>query len=114
MTTIFSGYMLLYLMAIQTLALFSSHLFTTKISASAFTIFIFLLITSVGGYMIHSANVPKYMKFLEFASPYKWLLPILTENEFNSQTIASTTGQQLCRNKQVIDIFEQKTFQLHF
>jgi hypothetical protein len=93
--------MLLYLTAIQTLALFSAHFCTTKISASAFFTCIFIILTSVGGYVVHATNVPRYMKYLEFVSPYKWLLPILTENEFNSETIASTASQQLCKHKQV-------------
>jgi hypothetical protein len=62
---------------------------------------IFITLTSVGGYMVHAADLPKYLKLLEFVSPYKWLLPILTENEFKSETIASTASQQLCKHKQV-------------
>jgi hypothetical protein len=95
--------MMLYLMVIQTLALFSSHLVSTyKIVASVLTIFIMIVVNlSVGGYIIHPSDTPDYIKWLIYASPQKWLTPVLTKDEYSEETIASAGGLQLCRNKQV-------------
>lgn len=92
-------------MAIQTLALFISHILPTKISASIVTSLCIILLTSVGGYMIQSFDVPKYLRWLQNISPQKWLLPVLTENEYSPETIANTAVLQLCRNKQVRKLF---------
>jgi hypothetical protein len=95
--------MLLYLMVIQTLALFSSHFFAPhKIFASVFTILIMLIVNlSVGGYLVHPANVPNFLQWLEYASPQKWVTPVLTKDEYSDETIANSGAMQLCRNKHV-------------
>ncbi|XP_059619535.1 ATP-binding cassette sub-family G member 8 isoform X1 [Phlebotomus argentipes] len=98
---IYMGYMLLYLMAIQALALFGTHFFSTKTSAGVFTGFVMLAVSSVGGYSIHSASIPSFWKWVELLSPERWLLPVLAEDEYSAETIANTAGLQLCRNKQV-------------
>lgn len=97
------GFMLLYLMAIQTLSLFASHLLSThKLLASIFTIVVLMIVNfSVGGYSVHPNNIPDYINWMEYISPQKWLLPLLTKDEFSDETIASAGGLQLCRNKQV-------------
>lgn len=94
---------MLYLIVIQTLALFSSHLFSAhKIFASVFTVVLMLIVNlSVGGYAVHPSDVPDYIKWLIFVSPQKWLTPVLTKDEYSEETIASAGGLQLCRNKQV-------------
>lgn len=94
---------MLYLIVIQTLALFSSHLLAAhKIFASVFTVALMLIINlSVGGYVVHPSDVPDYIKWLIYASPQKWLTPVLTRDEYSEETIASAGGLQLCRNKQV-------------
>jgi len=102
---LYMGYMLLYLMAIQTLALFATHLLPSKISSAILTTILILALTSVGGYSIHPSNVPYYWSWLEIVSPEKWLLPVLTADEYSLETIASTAGLHLCRNKQVSVIF---------
>jgi desulfoferrodoxin (superoxide reductase-like protein) len=56
---------------------------------------------SVGGYIVHPSNTPDYIKWLIYASPQKWLTPVLTKDEYSEETIAGTGGLQLCRNKQV-------------
>lgn len=94
---------MLYLVVVQTLALLSSHLIPThKIIASLFTIVVMLVVNlSVGGYVIHPADTPDYIKWLIYVSPQKWLTPVLTKDEYSDETIASAGGLQLCRNKQV-------------
>lgn len=93
--------MLLYLMAIQTVALFSSHLVTTKITSAVLTVLLSFALISVGGYIVHPGNVPSYWSWLEIISPQKWLLPVLTLDEYSSDTIENTAKSHLCRNKQV-------------
>ena len=94
---------MLYLIVVQSLAVLSSHLISThKIFASVFTVVVMLVVNlSVGGYVIHPSDTPIYMKWLFYASPQKWLLPVLTKDEYSEETIASAGGLQLCRNKQV-------------
>lgn len=93
--------MLLYLMAIQTVALFSSHLVTTKITSAVLTVLLSFTLISVGGYIVHPGNIPSYWSWLEIISPQKWLLPVLTSDEYSSDTIENTAKSHLCRNKQV-------------
>lgn len=93
--------MLLYLMAIQTIALFCAHYFSSKISSATFLCLVVVFLASVGGYMIHPFNISHYLKWLEIASPLKWTLPILTEYEYSRETLRSTTTLE-CKNKQVL------------
>ncbi|KXJ80123.1 hypothetical protein RP20_CCG026446 [Aedes albopictus] len=95
------GYLLLYLMAIQTIVLFVAHLVSCGISGTILTTLVMLLLSAVGGYSIHPQNVPDYLQWGEIISPEKWILPLLTEQEYSVETIAMQTSQQMCRNKQV-------------
>lgn len=96
-----SGYMLLFLTVLQTLAHFCSHLLITKIASSILLVLIILAITSVGGYVVHIGEIPSYLWWSETFSPQRWLLPVIISNEFTQETLANTAGQQLCRNKHV-------------
>lgn len=96
----FAGYMLLYLMTMQTIALFCAHYFSTKISSTTFLSVLLVILASVGGYMIHPNNLSEYVKWFEIASPQKWTLPILTEYEYSKENLRSTTTLE-CKNKQV-------------
>ncbi|XP_053687046.1 ATP-binding cassette sub-family G member 8 isoform X1 [Sabethes cyaneus] len=98
---LYMGYMLLYLMAIQTIVLFISHLVPCGISATIITSLVLLFLSAVGGYSIHSRNVPDYLQWGETISPEKWILPLFTEQEYSTETLAALTSQQMCRNKQV-------------
>lgn len=93
--------MLLYLMAIQTIALFCAHLVPTKITSSVLTILLTFFITSVGGYMVHTSNLPLYWSWLEIISPQKWLFPILVADEYSSEAIQNSLGTLFCRNKEI-------------
>lgn len=98
---LYMGYMLLYLMAIQSIALFTSHLMPTKTSSAVLIAIISVLIFSVGGYTVHPGDVPNYWSWMGFLSPQKWLMPVLTADEFSAETIANTAALFQCRNKQV-------------
>ncbi|EAA01067.5 AGAP002050-PA [Anopheles gambiae str. PEST] len=98
---LYMGYMLLYLMAIQTIVLFIAHLVPCGVTASIVTTLVLLTMAAVGGFAVHVANVPDYLRWMELVAPQKWLTPLLTENEYSAETLASITSQQQCRNKQV-------------
>lgn len=95
--------MMLYLVVVQTLALFASHLVAIhKIVATVITILLMLIVNlSVGGYVVHPSDTPDFIKWLMYVSPQRWLTPVLTKDEYSEETIASAGGLQLCRNKQV-------------
>ncbi|KFB36928.1 AGAP002050-PA-like protein [Anopheles sinensis] len=96
---LYMGYMLLYLMAIQTLVLFISHLIPCGITASIVTTLVVLLMASVGGFAVHVANVPEYLRWMELLTPQKWLTPLLTESEYSLETLQSISSQRQCPNK---------------
>uniref|UniRef100_A0A8D8KX18 ABC transporter G family member 7 n=1 Tax=Culex pipiens TaxID=7175 RepID=A0A8D8KX18_CULPI len=98
---LYMGYMLLYLMAIQTIVLFVAHLVSCGISGTILTTLMLLAVSSLGGYALHSRNIPDFLRWGEVLSLEKWILPLLTEQEYSPETIAALTSQQMCRNKQV-------------
>lgn len=93
--------MLLYLTLIQTLALFCAHLLPCKVSASLVNALISLTLAAVGGYLVHPRNLSTLWSWLQQASPQRWLLPVLVQDEYSAETLANSAGLQLCRNKQV-------------
>ncbi|XP_030371578.1 ATP-binding cassette sub-family G member 8 [Scaptodrosophila lebanonensis] len=98
---LYMGYMLLYLTVIQTLALFCAHLLPCKVSATIFNTLITFALTAVGGYLLHPRNLSRFWSWLQLASPQRWLLPVLVQDEFSAETLTNSAGLQLCRNKQV-------------
>lgn len=60
-----------------------------------------LLNLSIGGYFVHPSNVPDIVKFLQYFSPQKWVLSVITKDEYSDETIANSGAMQLCRNKHV-------------
>jgi hypothetical protein len=95
--------MILYLMTIQTLVLFTSHILAPhKVVATLFTLLVIIIVNlAAGGYFVHPSDLPDLMKWLEFASPQKWTLPVLAKDEYSDETIQSSGAMQLCRNKHV-------------
>jgi hypothetical protein len=76
-----------------------------KIFASLLTAVLLLIVNlSVGGYVVHPANIPDFLKWLEYASPQKWVTPIFTKDEYSDEAIANSGAMQLCRNKHVSHI----------
>lgn len=106
--------MLLYLMAIQTIVLFVAHLVSCGISGTILTTLMLLAVSSLGGYALHSRNIPDFLRWGEVLSLEKWILPLLTEQEYSPETIAALTSQQMCRNKQVTHAFWQIRNNLRF
>lgn len=63
------------------------------------------LLSSASGLMVHPTNIPFYLKWLGIISPQKWLLPLLTKDEYSAETISNYGSLHLCRNKQVTCYF---------
>lgn len=103
-----AGFMIFYLMVIQTLTLFASHFVAPhKIIAIMLTLLVMIIVNlSVGSYFVHPSNVPDFAKWLEYASPQKWVLPVLTKDEYSDETISNSGAMQLCRNKHVSEHVE--------
>lgn len=96
-----SGYMLLYLTAIQAIAQLASHCCNTRTAAALLTGCLVFGASLAGGYTVHLSQLPVHWQWAQLVSPQRWLLPLLTADEYSSETLANTAGQQLCRNKQV-------------
>lgn len=96
--------MLLFLMLLQMLTLFCTHLLMTKTASSILLTLCILAITSVGGYTIHIGEIPMHLWWSESLSPVRWLLPVIVADEFSHETLSNTAGQQMCRNKHVSSI----------
>lgn len=94
--------MLLFLTVLQILTHFCAHLVNSNTAATILLMFIMLIWSSVGGYMIHIGELPWYLwDVMEYISPQRWLFPVLVANEFSQETLANSASQQLCRSKQV-------------
>lgn len=94
--------MLLYLVFIQCLTIFVSHLLpSSNILAALLMTIVMMLLSSVSGLMVHPNNIPFYLKWLGIISPEKWLLPLLTKDEYSAEAIATYANLNNCRNKQV-------------
>lgn len=93
--------MLLYLTAIQAIAQLASHLCNTRTAAALLTGCLVLGTSLAGGYAVHLGQLPAHWQWAQLVSLQRWLLPLLTADEYSAETLANTAGQQLCRNKQV-------------
>lgn len=89
-------------MTLQTISAFITYLTTSNnLLATSLLAIMIMILSSVGNYMVHPQNIPNYLTWLSFISPQKWLLPLLTKDEYSELATASYGGLQLCRNKQV-------------
>jgi hypothetical protein len=98
--------MLLYLITLQTLSAFITYSVTSNnILGTIITILSIMVLSSVSNYMVHPKNIQNYLFWLSYISPQKWILPLLTKDEYSEQATSGFGGLQLCRNKQVCFIF---------
>lgn len=108
---IYTGYMVLFLNALHMMTLFTSNLFSKRISATVFLGVIISFLSIFGGFTLKPQNVSKYMKWIYWVTPEKWLLPVLVDVENDEANLATLMNSQLCRSKQVQhhDIIVQQT-----
>ena len=67
------GYMLLYLLAIQSVALSLTHLLTSRHLAASVTGLFVTCMALVSGYVVHFEDVGEWASWLKYISPQWWL-----------------------------------------
>lgn len=106
----FPGYMVLYLISTQMLCRASIFLIPMEKTASVFAGLCLLLTTLVNGVMLHQEDFPSYVKWLEYVSPSRWLLPELLKMELSEVALRSSISKEMrCTNKQV-SFFQEPRF----
>lgn len=98
---VYMGFMLVYMTALQTMALFFTHLFRGTASAVVWTGILQFLLSGAGGFVVHVRNIPEYWRWLSIISPERWLFPVLAFDEYSLEALSEISDRQLCRNKQV-------------
>lgn len=98
---VYMGFMLVYMTALQTIALFFTHLFRCTTTSVVWTGMLQFLLSCVGGFVLHVRNIPEHVRWLSVLSPERWLFPVLAFDEYSLEALSSISELQLCRNKQV-------------
>lgn len=99
----YMGFMLVYMTALQTMALFFTHLFKGTTAAVIWTGILQFILSCCGGFVLHIRNLPDFWSWLSMISPERWLFPVLAFDEYSLEALSSISELQLCRNKQVIN-----------
>lgn len=98
---LYMGFMLVYMTAMQTIALFFTHLFRGTTAALVWTGIFQFLLSGAGGFIVHVRSIPEHWKWLATISPERWLFPVLAFDEYSLEALSRISELQLCRNKQV-------------
>lgn len=97
-----TGYMLLYLVSLQMMFRAFVFLIPMEKTASALAGFVLLLTTLVNGVMLHQRDFPFYVKWLEYVSPSRWVMPELLQRELSEMALRNSISKEMrCTNKQV-------------
>ncbi|XP_026751087.1 ATP-binding cassette sub-family G member 8 [Galleria mellonella] len=95
------GFMLLYLISIQMLCRAAIFLVPMEKTAAAIAGFCLLLSTLVNGVMLHQADLPQYVRWLEYVSPSRWTMPEVLQRELSEMALRSSISKDIrCTNKQ--------------
>ncbi|CAG9784864.1 unnamed protein product [Diatraea saccharalis] len=98
---IYLGYMVLYLISIQMLCRALIFLVPMERTSTIFSGFCLLLGILVNGALLHQADLPQYVRWLEYVSPSKWLLPELLNKELSDTALKNSISKEIrCTNKQ--------------
>ncbi|KPJ01586.1 ATP-binding cassette sub-family G member 8 [Papilio xuthus] len=98
---IYLGYMLLYLISIQMLCRAMVFLLPMEKTASVLSGFVLLLTILVNGVMLHQDDLPSYVRWLEYVSPSRWVLPEILQRELSETALRSSISKDIrCTNKQ--------------
>ena len=84
--------MLLYLLAIRTVALSMTHLFSSRHLSAGFTGVCVTSMALVSGYIIHSEEVGYWASWLKYASPQWWMNQPIVQNELSPVEHFRCTG----------------------
>ncbi|XP_037961247.2 ATP-binding cassette sub-family G member 8 [Plutella xylostella] len=95
------GYMLLYLVSLQMMFRAFVFLIPMEKTASVLAGFVLLLTTLVNGVMLHQRDFPFYVKWLEYVSPSRWVMPELLQRELSEMALRNSISKEMrCTNKQ--------------
>ncbi|CAH0407909.1 unnamed protein product [Chilo suppressalis] len=98
---IYLGYMVLYLISIQMMCRALIFLVPMEKTSTIFAGFCILLATLVNGAMLHQADLPQYVRWIEYVAPSRWLLPELLNKELSETALRNSISKEIrCTNKQ--------------
>ena len=96
--------MMLYLLAIRTVALSMTHLFSSRHLAAAFAGLCITSMALVSGYAVHHQDVGQWALWLKYVSPQWWMShPIVQDELYNDEITFQCTG-----NPQVEQAIQQR------
>ena len=102
--------MMLYLLAIRTVALSMTHLFSSRHLAAGLTGLCVTSMALASGYIVHPEEVGYWASWLKYATPQWWLEHPLVQNELNPIDNFRCTGNPVVRTDIItIDIIKQVT-----
>ncbi len=84
--------MMLYLLAIRTVALSMTHLFNSRHLAAGLTGLCVTAMALVSGYIIHIEDIGHWASWLKFATPQWWMQHPVVQNEFTPVEHFRCTG----------------------
>ena len=99
---IFSGYMMLYLLAIRTVALSMTHLFSSRHLAAGLTGLCVTSMALASGYVVHPEEVGYWASWLKYATPQWWLEHPIVQNELNSTKTFECSGNPVVTNNKIL------------
>ncbi|KAL4710470.1 hypothetical protein ACJJTC_008872 [Scirpophaga incertulas] len=98
---IYLGYMLLYLISLQMLCRAMIFLVPMEKTASVASGLCVLLGILVNGVMLHQEDIPQYARWLQYASPSRWLIPSVLRRELSETALRNSISKEIrCTNKQ--------------
>ncbi|RVE40245.1 hypothetical protein evm_015105 [Chilo suppressalis] len=93
--------MVLYLISIQMMCRALIFLVPMEKTSTIFAGFCILLATLVNGAMLHQADLPQYVRWIEYVAPSRWLLPELLNKELSETALRNSISKEIrCTNKQ--------------
>ncbi|XP_049866326.1 ATP-binding cassette sub-family G member 8 isoform X2 [Pectinophora gossypiella] len=98
---LYLGYMLLYLICVQMLCRAAIFLVPMERTAAVLSGFCILLSTLVNGVMLHQQDLPNYVRWLEFVSPSRWVMPEVLQKELSETALRTSISKDMrCPTKQ--------------
>lgn len=98
----FSGFMLIHMIALQSILTLIGYLLPNRFSSTLAGIVILFMLNLTSGLPLHLRDLtPWFKEWLGIISPTRWILPMLLKREFSEYTLAGHSTQIVCRNRQV-------------
>ncbi|KAE8740853.1 ABC-transporter, subfamily G member 11 [Frankliniella occidentalis] len=98
---IYTGYSLLYLVALQSLLVALSATLRSRRAAGLVAGLVLLPLALLSGPLLHERDMEPWLQYAALGSPMRWVLPTLVRREYASDVVAASVANIMCRNKQV-------------